>query len=307
MPSFDDLNTLINALSNNGHNLNSQQKQDLVNLLKAALEVEGKQSIEEVLAALREEIKNILKTDDAIKTSAIDALGNEIKQKVSNFEQLEKEKLELQDQLTSLQNAAKELEAAKQQAEDKQKELQDQLNTAKQGLEAAKKAAEQEKATLQTQLAQVEEKDKQINTLNAQVADLQQQLEAKGQEIAQLKQQPSNAEVEKLKKDLAAKNTEVQQLQKQNKELEAKKQPTEQPKQSNGAQYTAAAGFGLAAGLAAFIALERTVRLDIWTMVGIAVASALLVSGATYLALKPSTQMNEAGTQKVNGEVPAKS
>lgn len=148
---------------------------------------------------------------------------------------------------------------------------------------------------------------KQINILNAQVTNLQQQLEAKNQEIAKLKQQPSNAKVTNLEKELAAKNTEVEKLKKEKKELEAKKQPTEQPKQGNGAQYTAAAGFGLAAGLAAFIALERTVRLDIWTMVGIALVAALAVSGATYLALKPSTQMNEAEAQEVNGEVPAKS
>ncbi|WCR59538.1 MAG: hypothetical protein PG978_000974 [Wolbachia endosymbiont of Ctenocephalides felis wCfeF] len=137
--------------------------------------------------------------------------------------------------------------------------------------------------------------EEQINTLNAQIKTLQQQLKTKDEEIAKLQQQPSNAEVESLKKDLEAKNTEVQQLQKEKKELEAKKQPTEQPKQGNGAQYTAAAG------LAAFIALEHTVRLDIWATVGIALASALLVSGATYLALKPSTQVSEAETREVNG------
>ncbi|MDR3132085.1 MAG: hypothetical protein LBU02_03265 [Rickettsiales bacterium] len=107
-----------------------------------------------------------------------------------------------------------------------------------------------------------------------------------------------NAEVEKLKKDLEAKNTEVQQLQKEKKELEAKKQPTEQSKAPT---YTAAVGCGLAAGLVAFIALERTVRLDIWATVGIALVAALAVSGATYLALKPSTQVGETREpQQVN-------
>ncbi|WP_264705045.1 hypothetical protein [Wolbachia endosymbiont (group A) of Gymnosoma rotundatum] len=52
---------------------------------------------------------------------------------------------------------------------------------------------------------------------------------------------------------------------------------------------------GLAAGLIAFTALERTVRLDIWVMVGIAVASALVAGGITYAAL-PSTQVNGAKT-----------
>ncbi|MDR2609685.1 MAG: hypothetical protein LBC06_03775 [Rickettsiales bacterium] len=143
----------------------------------------------------------------------------------------------------------------------------------------------------------------QINGLNAQIKTLKQQLKDKDQEIAQLQQQPSNAKVTNLKEELAAKNTEVQQLQKKNKELEAKKQPTEQSKAPT---YTAAVGFGLAAGLVAFIALERTVRLDIWVTVGIAVASALAVSGATYLALKPSTQVGETQEpQEVNVKVSA--
>ncbi|MDR0288767.1 MAG: hypothetical protein LBH78_01775 [Rickettsiales bacterium] len=145
----------------------------------------------------------------------------------------------------------------------------------------------------------------QINGLNAQIKTLKEQLEAKDQEIAKLKQQPLNAKVEKLNKDLEAKNTEVEKLQKEKKELEAKKQPTEQSKAPT---YTAAVGVGLAAGLVVFIALERTVRLDIWTMVGIALASALAVSGATYLALKPSTQVNETQEpQNANVKVPAKS
>ncbi|MDR1139513.1 MAG: hypothetical protein LBJ80_05380 [Rickettsiales bacterium] len=140
-------------------------------------------------------------------------------------------------------------------------------------------------------------KNNQIKELNTQIKTLQQQLKTKVGEIAQLQQQPSNAKVTNLEKDLAAKNTEVQKLQKEKEALEAKKQPTEQSKAPT---YTAAVGFGLAAGLAAFIALERTVRLDIWTMVGIALASALAVSGATYLALEPSTQVSEAKTQGVN-------
>ncbi|BAP00366.1 putative uncharacterized protein [Wolbachia endosymbiont of Cimex lectularius] len=149
-------------------------------------------------------------------------------------------------------------------------------------------------------------KKEQIKELSTQVEKLQQQLEAQDAKITELKLQPSNAEVSKLKADLKAKdeginklNSQVQQLEKEKKELEAKKQPTEQSKAPT---YTAAFGFGLAAGLAAFIALERTVRLDIWTMVGIALASALAVSGGTYLALKPSTQMNEAETKGVNKE-----
>lgn len=139
-------------------------------------------------------------------------------------------------------------------------------------------------------------KEEQINILNAQVANLQQQLEAKGQEIAQLKQQQPNAKVQELEKELATQKSQVQQLQKEKKELEAQKQPTEQLKAST---YTATVCAGLTAGLITFIALEHTVRLDIWTMVGI-VAAALAASCGIYFALKPSTQVNKAETQEVN-------
>lgn len=57
---------------------------------------------------------------------------------------------------------------------------------------------------------------------------------------------------------------------------------------------------GLAAVLIAFTALERTVRLDIWVMVGIAVVSTLAVGSITYAAL-PSTQVNGAEVQGVSG------
>ncbi len=56
---------------------------------------------------------------------------------------------------------------------------------------------------------------------------------------------------------------------------------------------------GLAAGLIAFTALERTVRLEMLVMIGIAVASALVVGGITYAAL-PSTQVDGAKAQEVN-------
>ncbi|MDM8334947.1 hypothetical protein [Wolbachia pipientis] len=44
-------------------------------------------------------------------------------------------------------------------------------------------------------------------------------------------------------------------------------------------------------------------RLDIWVIVGIAVASALAVSGVTYLALKPSTEVNKAKEARNIGHV----
>ncbi|WP_265027446.1 hypothetical protein [Wolbachia endosymbiont (group A) of Bombylius major] len=152
---------------------------------------------------------------------------------------------------------------------------------------------------------QLQAKDEEITALKAQqntqeVTDLKQQLADKEKEIAQLKQQQPNAEVDKLKADLTAKEKEVDKLKKENEELEAKNKTTEQPKQGNGARYTATVGMGLAAGLIAFTALERTVRLDIWVMVGIAVVSTLAVGSITYAAL-PSTQVNGAEVQGVSG------
>ncbi|MDX5527211.1 MAG: hypothetical protein O7167_05060 [Wolbachia endosymbiont of Andrena nigroaenea] len=82
-------------------------------------------------------------------------------------------------------------------------------------------------------------------------------------------------------------------------ELEAKNKTTEQPKQGNEAKYTATVGMGLAAGLIAFTALERTVRLEMLVMIGTAVVSALVAGGITYAAL-PSTQVDGAKAQEVN-------
>ncbi|MFP3030387.1 MAG: hypothetical protein ACEY3M_04230, partial [Wolbachia sp.] len=159
----------------------------------------------------------------------------------------------------------------------------------------------QEVADLQQQL---QAKDEEITALKAQqntqeVADLQQQLADKEKEIAQLKQQQPNAEVDKLKADLTAKEKEVDKLKKENKELEAENKKIQQLKQGNGARYTATVGMGLAAGLIAFTALERTVKLEMLVMIGIAVASALVAGGITYAVL-PSTQVDGAKAQEVN-------
>ncbi|WP_220468088.1 hypothetical protein [Wolbachia pipientis] len=170
-----------------------------------------------------------------------------------------------------------------------------------QELETENKKAENEKQALETANKEanqaLETKTQELETKNTEAAKLQKDLKAKEKEIAQLKQQ-LNAEVESLKKDLKDKNDRVQQLEKKNKELEDKSKTIEQPKQGNGARYTATVGMGLAAGLIAFTALERTVRLDIWVMVGIAVVSTLAVGSITYAAL-PSTQVNGAEVQGV--------
>jgi len=225
-----------------------------------------------------------------------------------------------------------ELEAAKKKAEKelriKTQELQDQLDTAqqeKQDLEAeVEKLKAIDSTALQQQLeeknakiteleaqlnnqpnaAQLKDKDEKIKDLEAQLSNRPDaaQLKDKEDKIKELEakiNQP-NAEVESLKKDLQARNARVHQLEKENKELEAKNKTTEQPKQGNGGRYTATVGMGLAAGLIAFTALERTVRLDIWVMVGIAVVSTLAVGSITYAAL-PSTQVNGAEVQGVSG------
>ncbi|MFP3022424.1 MAG: hypothetical protein ACEY3K_05715, partial [Wolbachia sp.] len=145
--------------------------------------------------------------------------------------------------------------------------------------------------------------DEKIKDLEAQLSNRPDaaQLQDKEDKIKELEakiNQP-NAEVEKLKNDLKTKTSQVQQLTQKNKELEAKNKTTEQPKQGNGARYTATVGMGLAAGLIAFTALERTVRLEMLVMIGIAVASALVAGGITYAAL-PSTQVDGAKAQGVN-------
>ncbi|WP_265024351.1 MULTISPECIES: hypothetical protein [unclassified Wolbachia] len=112
--------------------------------------------------------------------------------------------------------------------------------------------------------------------------------------------QAKNAEVVELNKQLEESKSLVDKLQKEKQTLEDKSKTTEQPKQGNGAKYTATVGVGLAAGLIAFTALEHTVRLEMLVIIGIAVTSALVAGGITYAAL-PSTQVDGAKAQGVNG------
>ncbi|XCA33088.1 MAG: hypothetical protein ABS808_04840 [Wolbachia endosymbiont of Polyergus mexicanus] len=176
--------------------------------------------------------------------------------------------------------------------------------------ETAKKEAEDEKTELQTEFNAVEQKKQNLEN------EIKQKVDQFDRLKADLKDK--NSEVEKLNKDLAAKNTEATKLQtdlaklktktkelenakkeveKDKAELEAKNKTTEQLKQSNAARYTA--GVGLAAGLIAFTVLERTVRLEMLVMIGIAVASVLVVGGITYAVL-PSTQVDGVKAQEVN-------
>ncbi|WP_353271091.1 hypothetical protein [Wolbachia endosymbiont (group A) of Alloplasta piceator] len=171
--------------------------------------------------------------------------------------------------------------------DDEIKDLQEQLNN--QPNATLLKAKDDEIKDLQEQLnnrpsaAQLQAKDEEITQLKAQV----QQLQAK------------NAEVVELNKQLEESKSLVDKLQKEKQTLEDKSKTTEQPKQANGAKYTATVGVGLAAGLIAFTALEHTVRLEMLVIIGIAVTSALVAGGITYAVL-PSTQVDGAKEQEVN-------
>ncbi|WP_425383740.1 hypothetical protein [Wolbachia endosymbiont (group A) of Microdon myrmicae] len=171
--------------------------------------------------------------------------------------------------------------------DDEIKDLQEQLNN--QPNATLLKAKDDEIKDLQEQLnnrpsaAQLQAKDEEITQLKAQV----QQLQAK------------NAEVVELNKQLEESKSLVDKLQKEKQTLEDKSKTTEQPKQGNGAKYTATVGVGLAAGLIAFTALEHTVRLEMLVIIGIAVTSALVAGGITYAVL-PSTQVDGAKEQEVN-------
>ncbi|WP_338976552.1 MULTISPECIES: hypothetical protein [unclassified Wolbachia] len=171
--------------------------------------------------------------------------------------------------------------------DDEIKDLQEQLNN--QPNATLLKAKGDEIKDLQEQLnnrpsaAQLQAKDEEITQLKAQV----QQLQAK------------NAEVVELNKQLEESKSLVDKLQKEKQTLEDKSKTTEQPKQGNGAKYTATVGVGLAAGLIAFTALEHTVRLEMLVIIGIAVTSALVAGGITYAVL-PSTQVDGAKEQELN-------
>ncbi|KAG8173547.1 hypothetical protein JTE90_006266 [Oedothorax gibbosus] len=270
------------------------------------------------------DLKQLL-TDKETEITALKAKQAELEAKQNEVQQLTQKNKELETEKNEAEREKQNLEDAKKEAEEKQQELQTQLteaNTEKTALQTKLTQAEKEKTTLEEQLKKKgeeletanEQAEKKINELNAEVAQLRAvpndtaaQLKDKEDKIKELEakiNQP-NAEVESLKKDLQARNARVHQLEKENKELEAKNETTEQPKQSNGAKYTATVGMGLAAGLVAFTALERTVRLEMLVMIGIAVASALVVGGITYAAL-PSTQVNGAEAQEVNENGPKK-
>ncbi len=274
-----------------------------------------------------EEMKNLLGFNDGKEGIMVKALSFH-----PTVQLLEEKNVKITELEAAKKKAEKELRI-------KTQELQDQLDTAqqeKQDLEAeVEKLKAIDSTALQQQLeeknakiteleaqlnnqpnaAQLKAKEDEINKLNDEVAQLKAapndtaaQLKAKkdeinklNDEVAQLKAAPNDTAAQlKAKKDetkdLQNRLTEAEE---KNRKLEDKSKTTEQPKQGNGARYTATVGMGLAAGLIAFTALERTVKLEMLVMIGVAVASALVAGGITYAVL-PSTQVDGAKAQEVN-------
>ncbi|MBA8756925.1 hypothetical protein [Wolbachia pipientis] len=254
------------------------------------------QELQDQLDTAQQEKQDLEAEVEKLKAIDSTALQQQLEEKNAKITELEAlDAVALQQKLTEKENEITALKA--------------QPDAAVTKLEGEKTTLTNEIKDLEAQLnnqpnaAQLKDKDEKIKDLEAQLSNRPDaaQLKDKEDKIKELEakiNQP-NAEVESLKKDLQARNARVHQLEKENKELEAKNKTTEQPKQGNGARYTATVGMGLAAGLIAFTALERTVRLDIWIMVGIAVVSTLAVGSITYAAL-PSTQVDGAKAQEVN-------
>ncbi|GFY65111.1 uncharacterized protein TNIN_36141 [Trichonephila inaurata madagascariensis] len=164
---------------------------------------------------------------------------------------------------------------------------------AKNELKADQSLKDEVKAELSNE---IQEKVNKLEQIEKEKTELQTKLEK-----AENEKQGLQTKFNTANKELEDQNAKVAQLTQKNKELEAKNKTTEQPEQDNKAKYTATVGMGLAAGLVAFTALERTVRLEMLVMVGIAVASAIVAGGITYAVL-PSTQVDGAKAQGVNGK-----
>ncbi len=113
-------------------------------------------------------------------------------------------------------------------------------------------------------------------------------------EYARKTAQNENIELKAEKNKL---NTQIQHSQQEKKILEVKNEETELREK---ATYIANASTVLAVGLATYIALEHTTKLDIWLMVGIAIVSALVAGYVTHTTLRPNTQVNESKEVQIN-------
>nr|WP_253308906.1 hypothetical protein [Rickettsia endosymbiont of Ceutorhynchus assimilis] len=273
MIGFERLAGIFGALDKNDHNLDATKKEELRVFLKGVLEGKEEENLENIVSAFREklktEAKDELKADEAIKTEAKDELKADEAIKTEAKDELKADeaiKTEAKDEL-------KADEAIKTEAKDELKADEAIKTEAKDELKADQATITAAKAELKTEKLKTEAKNELSNEMQEKVNKLEQ--------------------IEKEKTELQAKFDQEKQA------LEAKNKTTEQPKQGNGARYTATVGMGLAAGLIAFTALERTVRLEMLVMIGIAVASALVAGSITYVAL-PSTQVDGAKAQEVN-------
>ncbi|NSM56275.1 hypothetical protein HET73_01235 [Wolbachia endosymbiont of Atemnus politus] len=186
-----------------------------------------------------------------------------MKGKENNLEQLEKEKTELQTQLEAEQNKAKQSKDAfvkwlQNEAEYYEAQIQGldaffQLLHIKETQEPFQQLREKSKE-FNTQVKELEkpieitDEIKKLSELRKEIEELAGKLPAYAEtQVRNLAEE--KAALEAKVKDLETKNSDVATLQQKNKELEAKNKTTQQPKQGNGARYTATVGMGLAAGL----------------------------------------------------------
>ncbi|QTP61567.1 hypothetical protein HUB92_01000 [Wolbachia endosymbiont of Wiebesia pumilae] len=238
------------------------------------------QELQDQLDTAQQEKQDLEAEVEKLKAIDSTALQQQLEEKNAKITELEAlDAVALQQKLTEKENemtalkaqpdaAVTKLEGEKTTLTNKIKDLEAQLNN-------------------QPNAAQLKAKEDEINKLNDEVAQLK---AAPNDTAAQLKAKKDET------KDLQNRLTEAEE---KNRKLEDKSKTTEQPKQGNGARYTATVGMGLAAGLIAFTALERTVKLEMLVMIGIAAASALVAGGITYAVL-PSTQVDGAKAQEVN-------
>ncbi|WP_341820283.1 hypothetical protein [Wolbachia endosymbiont (group A) of Cydia strobilella] len=238
------------------------------------------QELQDQLDTAQQEKQDLEAEVEKLKAIDSTALQQQLEEKNAKITELEAlDAVALQQKLTEKENemtalkaqpdaAVTKLEGEKTTLTNKIKDLEAQLNN-------------------QPNAAQLKAKENEIIALKDQVQQLQ---AAPNDTAAQLKAKKDET------KDLQNRLTEAEE---KNRKLEDKSKTTEQPKQGNGARYTATVGMGLAAGLIAFTALERTVKLEMLVMIGIAVASALVAGGITYAVL-PSTQVDGAKAQEVN-------
>ncbi|WP_265015507.1 coiled-coil domain-containing protein [Wolbachia endosymbiont (group A) of Anoplius nigerrimus] len=290
-----------------GFSSSTSSSKDLVNEQEGVTESKkgkGKRSASEKLQRSKQQLKEkedkITELEDAKQKAETDlqTKTQELQTKEDANQKAEKEITQLKQQLQENHTAAQ-LQEKITALEDANQKAEKEITQLKQQLQENHTAAQlQEKITALEDAKQKAETDLQTKTQELQTKEDANQKAEK--EITQLKQQlQENHTVAQLQEKITALEDAKQKAEEKNRKLEDKSKTIEQPKQSNAARYTAGIGVGLAAGLIAFTALERTVKLEMLVMIGIAVASALVVGGITYAVL-PSTQVDGVKAQEVN-------